>query len=83
MPANAFREDRFMTSIELPAGLTSIQEHAFNSCSSLLDREVTSSDLGAASPPQVHQAHTRFTPGSHQARTALHLATAKFGFADE
>ena len=33
---------------------------------------VSSSDLGAASPPQVHQA-----------RTALHLATAKFGFADE
>ena len=35
VPVNAFRGDRKMTSIELPAGLTSIGERAFSYCSSM------------------------------------------------
>jgi hypothetical protein len=35
VPVNAFRDDTSMTSIELPAGLTSIGESAFEDCSSL------------------------------------------------
>ncbi len=35
VPAYAFRDDRSMTSIALPAGLTSIGERAFSSCSSM------------------------------------------------
>jgi len=35
VPANAFRDDMSMRSIELPADLTSIGDHAFYGCSSL------------------------------------------------
>ena len=40
VPANAFRDDTSMTSIALPAGLTSLGEGAFNSCSSLTSIEL-------------------------------------------
>jgi hypothetical protein len=40
VPANAFRDDMSMRSIELPAGLTSIGDHAFYGCSSLTSIEL-------------------------------------------
>jgi hypothetical protein len=43
VPANAFREDTSMTSIALPAGLTSLGEGAFCECSSLMSIELPAS----------------------------------------
>jgi hypothetical protein len=40
VPANAFRDDTSMTSIQLPAGLMSIGESAFYECSSLTSMEL-------------------------------------------
>jgi hypothetical protein len=40
VPANAFRGDRSMRSIALPAGLTSLGEDAFSGCSSLTSIEL-------------------------------------------
>jgi hypothetical protein len=51
VPANAFRDDTSMTSIELPAGLMSLGDGAFAGCSSLTSIELptglTSLDEGA------------------------------------
>ena len=43
VPANAFRDDTSMTSIALPAGLTSIGESAFEGCTSMTSIELPAS----------------------------------------